>query len=57
MMKNQQCYLLVIRDFHGFCAWSHKRTVLGKVTLTISECMHFKGKYDRAFLEPNISFI
>ena len=57
MMKNQQCYLLVIRDFHGFYAWSHKRTVLGKVTLTISECMRFKGKYDRAFLGPNLSHL
>lgn len=26
------------------------------VTLTITECMHFKGKFDRALFEPNLSF-
>ena len=57
MMKNQQCYLLVIRDFHGFYAWSQKCTILDKVTLTISECTHFKGKYDRSFFEPNLSHL
>ena len=57
MMKNQQCYLLVIREIHGFYAWSHKRTVLGKGISYFDDfrSMHFKEKFDHAVFGANLS--